>query len=227
MVLVRSDGVHFTRKSPRVSGKSTVLCQAPTPLRNVGGERLYEIEKVVRTRVGKHGAEYLIKWAGYQSSENSWIDDLPSYFKSYKQRCSDDSDNVDSSDDSDNFDSDDNENDNNSMSDGEVSEEVVEDDNDDENECMYKGFSFSKRKRVKEDDDDAAAASIHPGMLKASKNERLAVNALIAMSAFVNEYIPPVDTKDFDYIHPGDTKDGDAIKLKRHTTADDTESDDE
>ena len=183
MVLVRSDGVHFMRKSPRVSGKSTVLCQAPTPLRNVEGERLYEIEKVVRTRVGKHGAEYLINWAGYQSSENSWVDELPSYFKSYKQRCSDDSDNLGSSDDSDNFDSsddsdnfdssDDNEKDNNSMSDGEVSEEAVEDDHDDENECMYKGFSFSKRKRVKEDDDDAAAASIHPGMLKASKNRRI------------------------------------------------------
>eukprot|EP00698_Gefionella_okellyi_P022540 TRINITY_DN748_c0_g1_i6.p1 TRINITY_DN748_c0_g1~~TRINITY_DN748_c0_g1_i6.p1 ORF type:complete len:517 (+),score=83.61 TRINITY_DN748_c0_g1_i6:394-1944(+) len=33
---------------------------------------VYEVERVVRTRTGPHGTEYLVKWLGYSSKDNTW-----------------------------------------------------------------------------------------------------------------------------------------------------------
>lgn len=69
-MLVRSDGFVRSKKPHR---------KAPAPI--VKKHLLYEIEKVVNARDGKYGREYFVKWRGYKSIENTWIGDLPPFFK--------------------------------------------------------------------------------------------------------------------------------------------------
>ena len=71
-MLVRSDGV--VRQC-----KSRYRMAAPAPI--VTKHLLYEIEKVINARNGKWGREYFVKWRGYKSKDNSWIGELPSFFK--------------------------------------------------------------------------------------------------------------------------------------------------
>jgi hypothetical protein len=52
---------------------------APRPIRKAGG-LLYEVEEVMGVRMGTNGVEYLVKWDGYPSSDNEWIDELPPFF---------------------------------------------------------------------------------------------------------------------------------------------------
>jgi len=53
---------------------------APKPIKN--RELMYEVEDVVDARMGRFGPQYLVKWEGYPPSQNMWIDELPSFFKS-------------------------------------------------------------------------------------------------------------------------------------------------
>lgn len=52
----------------------------PKPIKN--RELMYEVEDVVDARMGPFGPEFKVKWEGYPSSQSSWIDELPSFFKS-------------------------------------------------------------------------------------------------------------------------------------------------
>ena len=52
----------------------------PSPIRTATGLR-WEVEAVLQTRDGKNGKEYLVRWKGYTESANSWISELPPYFK--------------------------------------------------------------------------------------------------------------------------------------------------
>jgi hypothetical protein len=61
--------------------------KAPTPLVDRG--LMYEVSKVIKSRVGKWGTEYLVHWKGYAAIEDSWIAELPVHFRktfpNYKQ----------------------------------------------------------------------------------------------------------------------------------------------
>jgi hypothetical protein len=58
-------------------------CPAPRAIKR-SAELLYEVEGVIDARMGKFGPEYLVKWKGYTTNKNSWIDELPSFFR---RRC--------------------------------------------------------------------------------------------------------------------------------------------
>lgn len=93
-MLLRSDynwadsGYHHSllkkRKAQRPFKKSR---KAPTPLVDRG--LMYEVSKVIKSRVGKWGTEYLVHWKGYAAIEDSWIAELPVHFRktfpNYKQ----------------------------------------------------------------------------------------------------------------------------------------------
>jgi hypothetical protein len=93
-MLLRSDynwadsGNHHSllkkRKAQRPFKKSR---KAPTPLVDRG--LMYEVSKVIKSRVGKWGTEYLVHWKGYAAIEDSWIAELPVHFRktfpNYKQ----------------------------------------------------------------------------------------------------------------------------------------------
>ena len=56
----------------------------PRPLKLPDGSLAYEVESVVGIRKTEGGkSEYLVKWVGYPSNQNSWIEEenLPAYFK--------------------------------------------------------------------------------------------------------------------------------------------------
>lgn len=54
-----------------------VSVERPVPINNH-----YEVDEVLQARVGKNGTtEYLVSWAGYPSSNDSWIGVLPEFFK--------------------------------------------------------------------------------------------------------------------------------------------------
>lgn len=44
----------------------------PPPLQIIDGTTEYEVEKVVRHRIRNNQTEYLVKWTGYPSHENTW-----------------------------------------------------------------------------------------------------------------------------------------------------------
>lgn len=44
------------------------------------GHHLFEVEKLIETRLGSHGEEFLVKWKGYPHSDNTWIDTIPDFF---------------------------------------------------------------------------------------------------------------------------------------------------
>jgi hypothetical protein len=45
----------------------------PPPLEIVGGEKRYEVEEVIDSRMRYRRLEYLVRWKGYGHEENSWI----------------------------------------------------------------------------------------------------------------------------------------------------------
>ncbi|KAJ1468481.1 hypothetical protein T484DRAFT_1755109 [Baffinella frigidus] len=114
---------HTHRKAPRRAQRSKSTHRAPTPI--VDKELMYEVEKVVKRRTGDWGPEYLVKWKGYAECENSWIGELPIFFRTeypfYKQSSSLMSDSESGSD-SDDEESDDEESDD---EESEEEEEVV------------------------------------------------------------------------------------------------------
>jgi hypothetical protein len=74
----------FKSRTPRVVKKNTKTHpKAPSPI--VGEEFVcYEVEKVLDSKIGDIGRIYYVQWKGYSSVYNSWIEDLPPYFKKYK-----------------------------------------------------------------------------------------------------------------------------------------------
>jgi hypothetical protein len=98
-MLLRSDfkwadsGYHHRQKPQPVQRLFKKSRKAPTPI--VDRFLLYEVQHVVRSRAGKWGDEYLVKWKGYSQTENSWIPELPIHFRKtfpdYKQGLYDDS----------------------------------------------------------------------------------------------------------------------------------------
>jgi hypothetical protein len=74
----------FKSRTPRVVKRNTKTHpMAPSPI--VGEEFVcYEVEKVLDSKIGDIGRIYYVQWKGYSSVYNSWIEDLPPYFKKYK-----------------------------------------------------------------------------------------------------------------------------------------------
>ena len=166
-MLVRSDG--FVRRK-----KSQHHMAAPAPAPIVKKHLLYEIEKVVDAREGDWGREYFVKWRGYKTRENSWIGELPSFFKKtshfYIARDGDDGSVVESgcgtdSDEEEAVDSD-----------SDSDEEKAIDFDSDEDEAVETDDEYPvslptsrKRKREpkvivvdSEDDEDEYCKSVHP-----------------------------------------------------------------
>ena len=54
----------------------------PKPIKD--DELLYEVKRVLSARMGRHGPEYLVQWKGYSHDEDTWISELPSFFR---KRC--------------------------------------------------------------------------------------------------------------------------------------------
>ena len=53
----------------------------PIPIRSgENGPLLYEIERVLDWQMTRHGMQYLVRWKGYSSSQDSWTPDVPSHF---------------------------------------------------------------------------------------------------------------------------------------------------
>ncbi|PFX32446.1 heterochromatin protein 1-like [Stylophora pistillata] len=61
-----SKGVRMGKKKAGVEGRQ------PTTEKESVDEEVYEVEKVVDKRIHKGKVEYLLKWKGYPSSENTW-----------------------------------------------------------------------------------------------------------------------------------------------------------
>ena len=52
----------------------------PSPIS--AGELYYEVDDVLKTRIGKNRVvQYFVTWTGYSSVHNSWIEDLPAFFR--------------------------------------------------------------------------------------------------------------------------------------------------
>ena len=86
-MLVRLDGKIFkhkpkplsTKKSSRVRRNQQTCKVAPRPI--IKKDVFYEVEKVIQSKIHNGVRLYLVKWAGYGSDENSWIRELPVFFK--------------------------------------------------------------------------------------------------------------------------------------------------
>ena len=86
-MLVRLDGRIFKsnkkktpiKKSTRLGKEKRTCDVAPRPI--IKKDVFYEVERVIASKIHKGGRLYLVKWAGYDSDENSWIDELPEFFK--------------------------------------------------------------------------------------------------------------------------------------------------
>ena len=81
--MVRTKSGLNTFKNPRVKHKSKSYSEAPAPIVTDKFTR-YEVEKVLGSKVVEVGRMYYVKWAGYSSKWNSWIEELPVYFKTSK-----------------------------------------------------------------------------------------------------------------------------------------------
>jgi hypothetical protein len=64
--------------------KSKRSNDVPRPIRTQG-ELAWEVEEVIASRIGRLGREYLVKWLGFSSRDNSWTTDLPLYFQTVKK----------------------------------------------------------------------------------------------------------------------------------------------
>jgi len=90
-MLVRLDGKIFkhkpnplsTKKSSRVRRNQQTCKIAPRPI--VKKNVFYEVEKVIQSKIHNGARLYLVKWTGYGSDENSWIRELPVFFKNNKR----------------------------------------------------------------------------------------------------------------------------------------------
>jgi hypothetical protein len=79
-MLTRGDGLVRGGGAIAKKRKRMVPRRPPSPIRTATGLR-WEVEAVLQTRDGKHGKEYLVRWKGYTDSANSWISELPAYFR--------------------------------------------------------------------------------------------------------------------------------------------------
>ena len=75
------------KHSPRPKNKKITLVYGhkkspPKPIKD--DELLYEVKQVLSARMGRHGPEYLVRWKGYSHDEDTWISELPPFFK---KRC--------------------------------------------------------------------------------------------------------------------------------------------
>jgi hypothetical protein len=67
------DVLHVSEIRPfRADGKFERAKIPPPPLQLIDGTTEYEVEKVVRHRIRNNQTEYLVKWTGYLSHENTW-----------------------------------------------------------------------------------------------------------------------------------------------------------
>jgi Chromo (CHRromatin Organisation MOdifier) domain len=67
------DVFHVSNIRPyRADGKFERSTIPPPPLQLVDGTTEYEVEKVIRHRIRRNQTEYLVKWTGYPSHENTW-----------------------------------------------------------------------------------------------------------------------------------------------------------
>jgi hypothetical protein len=107
---------HRAHKPPVQRPKKQRKAEKPTPIVDKG--LMYEVSKVLDIRKGVWGSEYLVSWRGYAASEDSWISELPKFFRKpsyphYKSdsECSDGETETDSDSDDDSDSSDDEEED--------------------------------------------------------------------------------------------------------------------
>ena len=58
---------------------------------NSESEETYEVESIVKHRIRNGSTEFLIRWVGYQSDDDSWVaeSDLncPEILQRYKEKC--------------------------------------------------------------------------------------------------------------------------------------------
>jgi len=85
-MLIRTDGKVFKRSgravakgAPPVKTKKRKM-HTPAPRPILKTDAWYEVEKVVAKKKSNLGILYLVKWAGYGKMHNSWIDELPPFF---------------------------------------------------------------------------------------------------------------------------------------------------
>ena len=89
MVRKKNGGDIFKSRTPRVVKRNTKTHpKAPSPI--VGEEFVcHEVEKVLDSKIGDIERIYYVQWKGYSAVYNSWIVDLPPYFKEYKAMYND------------------------------------------------------------------------------------------------------------------------------------------
>jgi hypothetical protein len=105
----------------------------PTPIKLTA--KMYEVEEIVAAKQTSDGPKYLVKWEGYDSSHNAWIDEMPPFFK---KRCLfligkgsvSEIDSSDSSDSSESESESESDNDDTVVSDSESEESAIESDSD-------------------------------------------------------------------------------------------------
>jgi hypothetical protein len=157
-----ADGGHrlqTLRKPPRKAQRNA---EKPTPIVDKG--LMYEIQSVVKSRTGPWGPQYLVHWRGYSQSENSWIGELPVFFKKQYPKYKPDDDCSDCE--TDEYDSE---------SDDDSSDDEEEDEEDEEDEEMM----MRKRART------AKAKVAHDGAALTKQCD--AVSALLALSKAVTK----------------------------------------
>jgi hypothetical protein len=154
---------HRAHKPPVQRPKKQRKVEKPTPIVDKGLK--YEIQSVVKSRVGMWGPEYLVHWRGYSQSENSWIGELPVFFKKQYPKYKPDDDCSDCETDEYDSESDD---------DSDSSDDEEEDEEEDEDEEM-----MHKRART------AKAKMAHDGAALTKQCD--AVSALLALSKAVTK----------------------------------------
>ncbi|KAJ1464076.1 hypothetical protein T484DRAFT_1871197, partial [Baffinella frigidus] len=78
---LRKKDVFVAHLEERPTKNHTPRRPPPAPIKARTTHLLYEVEKVVDVRMGKWGPEYLVKWKGYRTSDNTWIDEIPPFFR--------------------------------------------------------------------------------------------------------------------------------------------------
>ncbi|KAJ1466523.1 hypothetical protein T484DRAFT_1756575 [Baffinella frigidus] len=73
---------HHTQSRKKISLVYVYKKPPPRPIKD--DELMYEVKTVMGARMGAYGPEYLVRWKGYGQHENTWISELPPFFK---KRC--------------------------------------------------------------------------------------------------------------------------------------------